>query len=114
MRCTRNSATVFVCWIACGRIIIRPPAQHMRSSAIQRLVGAVVFSGLVGTACSDDCPNCPGSPASVVISPTTSSVLVNRELQLVALVYDKNGNLLSGHVATWSSDDDNVASVDAD
>jgi Big-like domain-containing protein len=86
----------------------------MRSSATLRLIGAVLMAGLVGSACSDDCPNCPGSPASVAVSPGTSSVLENRELQLVALVYDKNGNLLSGHMATWSSDDDNVATVDAD
>ena len=87
----------------------------MRSPAVLRLVGAVLISGLISSACSsDDCPNCPGSAATVVISPGTSSVLLDRELQLVALVYDKNGNLLSGHTATWSSDDDNVASVDAD
>ena len=86
----------------------------MRSFAALRLVGAVMIAGLIGSACSDDCPNCPGSPATVVISPGTSSVLLDRELQLVALVYDKNGNLLSGHTATWSSNDDNVATVDAD
>jgi len=86
----------------------------MRSFAALRLVGAVLIAGLIGSACSDDCPNCPGSPATVVISPGTSSVLLDRELQLVALVYDKNGNLLSGHTATWSSNDDNVSTVDAD
>jgi len=86
----------------------------MRSFAALRLVGAVLIAGLIGSACSDDCPNCPGSPATVVISPGTSSVLLDRELQLVALVYDKNGNLLSGHTATWSSNDDNIATVDVD
>jgi hypothetical protein len=86
----------------------------MRSFAALRLVGAVLIAGLIGSACSDDCPNCPGSPATVVISPGTSSVLLDRDLQLVALVYDKNGNLLSGHTATWSSNDDNIATVDAD
>jgi len=86
----------------------------MRSFAALRLVGAVMIAGLIGSACSDDCPNCPGSPATVVISPGTSSVLLDRELQLVALVYDKNGNLLSGHTATWSSNDDNIATVDMD
>ena len=86
----------------------------MRSFAALRLVGAVLIAGLIGSACSDDCPNCPGPPATVVISPGTSSVLLDRELQLVALVYDKNGNLLSGHAATWSSNDANIASVDVD
>lgn len=86
----------------------------MRSFAALRLVGAVLIAGLIGSACSDDCPNCPGPPATVVISPGTSSVLLDRELQLVALVYDKNGNLLSGHTATWSSNDANIASVDVD
>ena len=83
----------------------------MRSFAALRLVGAVMIAGLIGSACSDDCPNCPGSPATVVISPGTSSVLLDRELQLVALVYDKNGNLLSGHTATWSSNTSHRASA---
>jgi hypothetical protein len=50
----------------------------------------------------------------VAVSPDTTSVLLNRELQLVALVYDKDGNLLSGHTATWQSDDAAIATVDAD
>jgi hypothetical protein len=86
----------------------------MRSTVVLRLAGAVLITGLIGSACSDDCPNCPGSPATVTISPGNSSVLLDRELQLVALVYDKDGNLLNGHPATWSSSDDNVATVDAD
>jgi len=86
----------------------------MRSPVVLRLVGAVLITGLIGSACSDDCPNCPGSPATVTISPGNSSVLLDRELQLVALVYDKDGNLLNGHTVTWSSSDDNVATVDAD
>jgi hypothetical protein len=85
----------------------------MRCSAALCLVAAALISSLIGSACSDDCPNCPGSPASVIVSPDTSSVLLDRELLLVALVYDKDGNLLSGHVATWGSSDDNVATVDA-
>jgi len=86
----------------------------MRSPVVLRLVGAVLITGLIGSACSDDCPNCPGSPATVTISPGNSSVLLDWELQLVALVYDKDGNLLNGHTVTWSSSDDNVATVDAD
>jgi hypothetical protein len=86
----------------------------MRSPVVLRLVGAILITGLIGSACSDDCPNCPGSPATVTISPGNSSVLLDRELQLVALVYDKDGNLLNGHTVTWSSSDDNVATVDAD
>jgi hypothetical protein len=85
----------------------------MRSPVVHRLA-AVLITGMIGSACSDDCPNCPGSPATVTISPGSSSVLLDRQLQLVALVYDKDGNLLSGHTATWSSSDDNVATVDAD
>ena len=86
----------------------------MRSPVILRLVGAVLITGLIGSACSDDCPNCPGPPATVVVSPDTTSVLLARQLQLVALIYDKDGNLLSGHNVTWVSDDDAIATVDAD
>ena len=86
----------------------------MRSPVILRLVGAVLITGLIGSACSDDCPNCPGPPATVVVSPDTTSVLLARQLHLVALIYDKDGNLLSGHNVTWVSDDDAIATVDAD
>ena len=49
----------------------------MRSPVVLRLVGAVLITGLIGSACSDDCPNCPGPPATVVVSPDTSSVLLD-------------------------------------
>jgi hypothetical protein len=67
---------------------------------------------LGATACGDeDCPNCPGSPAEVRVSPGTSSVLPGRTLQLSALVLDADGNLLSGRGVTWSSSNTSFATV---
>lgn len=60
---------------------------------------------------SEDCSNCPGGPASVRVSPGTSSVLPGRTLQLAALVLDANGHLLSGEDVTWSSSNTTFATV---
>jgi hypothetical protein len=77
------------------------------------LLSAVLAAGLADSACTNDCPNCPGDPASVTVSPGVASVLPAHEVQLVALIYDDRGYLLSGHGVTWSSDDQAVATVDA-
>lgn len=78
---------------------------------------ALLFSGLLLaalglTSCSsEDCSNCPGGPASVRVSPGTSSVLPGRTLQLAALVLDAKGHLLSGEKVSWSSSNTSFATV---
>ncbi len=83
----------------------------MRTRLSQLAVAAAAaVSG--GWACSNECPNCPGAAATVRVSPGTASVLPGRSVQLAALVYDGEGNLLNGFRATWSSSDQSVATVD--
>lgn len=86
----------------------------MRRFAALRLAGATLIAALSISACSGDCPNCPGAAETVTVSPGISSVLPDRDLQLVALVFDADGNLLSGHTATWETSDNTIATVDAD
>ncbi len=76
------------------------------------LVAAILGGGFVASACSGDCPNCPGQPAILLISPGTPSVLPNRGVQLRTEVLDSKGRLLSGHPTTWQSLDAGFATVD--
>jgi hypothetical protein len=79
-------------------------------------VAALLVAAVPGIAgCSSDCPNCPGSPALVVVSPQTVSVLPGDTVQVAALVYDADTlHLLSGYSVAWSSSNSGVATVDAD
>lgn len=82
-----------------------------RSAAI---AAAFALAGLALSSCGEDCTNCPGEPAEVRVSPGTSSVLPGRTLQLVALVLDSRGDLLSGQHPTWTSSDPTIATVDGE
>jgi hypothetical protein len=75
---------------------------------------AIALAGVSGaTACSKDCPNCPGAPAVVVVSPATVSVLPGDSVMVAALVYDADtAHLLSGFTPAWSSENTNIATVD--
>ncbi len=61
--------------------------------------------------CTNDCPNCPGGVATVVVSPGSPGLLPGRTLQLTALPFDADGVLLAGRSVTWSS---NSAAVTVD
>lgn len=52
------------------------------------------------------------SPASaVIISPGSATLFVTQQLQLSATVTDSHGNPLSGQAVTWTSNNENVATV---
>ena len=51
--------------------------------------------------------------ASVSVTPSSASLTIGGTAQLSATAKDANGNTLSGRTATWSSDDNAVATVDA-
>ena len=80
----------------------------------RRLLGLAITLLGAGLAqgCSNDCPNCPGPPAKVVISPDQPSVLPGDVVKLEAEVLDADGHLLAGHPVTWSSVNSTVATVD--
>ena len=52
--------------------------------------------------------------ASVNMTPANSSVRVGALIQVGATPLDASGNVLTGLAVSWSSDDENVATVDAD
>ena len=52
--------------------------------------------------------------ASVNMTPANSSVRVGALIQVGATPLDGSGNVLTGLAVSWSSDDENVATVDAD
>lgn len=84
--------------------------MSIRRSAI--LAGSLVLAGLGLASCgSDDCSNCPGAATEVRVSPSVSSVLPGRTLQLSALVLDSRGNLLSDQDVSWSSSNPAFATV---
>jgi len=75
------------------------------------LAGLVLGAGYSAQGCSNSCPNCPGAPAQVVISPGSASVLPGDSLTLAAEVLDANGQLLAGHPVQWQSLDPAVATI---
>jgi hypothetical protein len=84
-----------------------------RSYVPAGLAGLLVLAVSGVPACSNDCPNCPGSPAVVVVSPQTVSVLPGRTVRLAALVYDADTlHLLSGYTTAWSTSNPSIATID--
>jgi alpha-tubulin suppressor-like RCC1 family protein len=51
--------------------------------------------------------------ATVEVSPATPSIEVAESLQLSAIAKNSRGTIVSGHTASWTSSDPNVASVDS-
>ena len=51
--------------------------------------------------------------ASVAVTPSNSLLHIGASTQLVATAFDGSGNVLTGLAVGWSSDDEDVATVDA-
>lgn len=77
----------------------------------RKLVLGWTLVGLVFFACGGDTTTPPASVASVDISPSQNSVRVLETVQLGASIRDASGASLSGRAVTWSSSDDDVATV---
>jgi len=77
-----------------------------------RLIAIALVPALSSWACSNDCPNCPGPTASIKVSPDTVSVFPAKAVQLVALAFDANGELLTRSNVIWTSDQEGFATVD--
>ena len=54
----------------------------------------------------------PDSVATVTVSPSAASLSVGGTQQFTATTKDANGNVLTGHVITWSTSDPAIATVD--
>jgi hypothetical protein len=55
----------------------------------------------------------PVPVSSVDVTPATASVAVNATVPLTATARDAQGNVLTGRLVTWTSDDETIATVDA-
>jgi hypothetical protein len=83
--------------------------MRLRHTTILAVAASVI--SLLAAACSNDCPNCPGSPVAVIVSPGSAGVLVGDSLLFTALARDVNGTLLSNESAHWTSLDPGLATV---
>jgi len=70
-------------------------------------------SGVTGAAPLTVTATNPASVASVVVSPTSTSLFVGNTLQLAAALKDAGGNALAGRTVTWTSSTPAVATVNA-
>jgi len=57
--------------------------------------------------------NCPGHPATVTISPATSSVIVGQTTQFTAQAFDEFGRAMTGMPIMFTSDNTSVATVES-
>ncbi len=69
--------------------------------------------GVTGAAALTVTATNPASVASVVVSPTSTSLFVGNTLQLAAALKDAGGNALAGRTVTWTSSTPAVATVNA-
>src|SRR5690606_21851457 len=83
--------------------------QRPRSTAI----ALSVLIAAMGWACSETIVGVVGV-ASVQIQPSPATVFVGADLSLQVTLRDDGGNVLSGRAVSWSSDDAQVASVNAE
>ncbi len=57
--------------------------------------------------------NCPGHPASVTISPASTTITVGQTTQFTAQAFDQFGRAMVGVAITFASDNTGVATVDS-
>src|SRR5207247_3877040 len=69
--------------------------------------------GVTGAAALTVTATTPASVASVVVSPTSTSLFVGNTLQLAAALKDAGGNALAGRTVTWTSSTPAVATANA-
>ncbi|HYX28378.1 MAG TPA: Calx-beta domain-containing protein [Pyrinomonadaceae bacterium] len=57
--------------------------------------------------------NCPGHPASVTLSPTSTTINAGQSTQLTAQAFDQFGRAMIGVPITFASDNTSVATIDS-
>jgi len=83
----------------------------MMMRSVRGLAVLVAGAALSLSACSNNCPNCPGQLSVVRVSPGRASVLPGRTVKLEALGLDDKNHLLTVSGVTWASLDQGVATV---
>src|SRR5206468_2143496 len=107
-----------VTWSATGGSVGDKGTQHGRHYGWFKnglcgnyVVTAMSHPGNVSDAASVTV-TCPGTVASVSVTPAAASVAPGQTVQLTASALDASGNVLSGWTTSWSSGDPAVALVD--
>jgi murein DD-endopeptidase MepM/ murein hydrolase activator NlpD len=74
---------------------------------------AISYGGLTadGTSTANVVVTCTAPVASIVVSPSTSSIVPGGQVHLAAVLTDSHGNVLTGRAIAWSSDLAGVATV---
>lgn len=91
----------------------------MRASVSPRFAvsrWALIMATVAIAACSSDSTSpdtTPAAVASVVVNPTTASVVAGATTTLTATARDAQNNTLSGRTITWTSSATNIATVSA-
>src|SRR5678815_732966 len=80
-------------------------------SRFGRTIAAVM--ALAGWSCGSTQPDATPLVADIVVNPSTSTLAINAQLPLQALVRNEAGELIPDASVTWTVENPNVASVSA-
>jgi len=74
---------------------------------------AIVAVALSGWSCGSTAPDATDGVAGIVVSPATSTIVLNTQLPLQAEVRDGSGAVVPGATVTWTVQDPKIVSVSA-
>ena len=77
------------------------------------LAATMVVVALSGWSCGSTAPEATPEVASILVSPTSSTITLNARLPLQAEVHDGSGAAVPDAAVTWTVQDPNVVSVSA-
>src|SRR5207244_12301743 len=99
-RCVKwaSADTAVGTWICMGRAMGVAQRQALITATSEVLSGTAALAVVVLV-------------ASVTVTPTPATVVVGQTVQLTATPKDANGNVLTGRVVTWASNNTAVATV---
>jgi hypothetical protein len=78
-----------------------------------RTLASVVVVALSGWSCGSTAPDATPQVATIVVSPSTSTLALNAQLPLQAQVQDGSGAVVPDAAVTWTVQDPKVVSVSA-
>src|SRR5881396_288011 len=115
---TGDTAQVDVTWSASGGSVSTKGSQRGRHYGQYKngVCGTYTVTATAHPSDKSDAASvtvtCPGTVASVSVTPPAASVAPGQTVQLTASALDASGNVLSGWTTSWSSSNRAVALVD--
>jgi uncharacterized protein YjdB len=82
-------------------------------SRIGRTLVTTVVVALPGWSCGSTAPDATQQVAAIVVSPATSTLVLNAQLPLQAEVKDESGTIVPGAAVVWTVQDPRIVSVSA-